>query len=102
RAATYDSVVAGPSAKEMLAALRSQGYRITAQRSLVLEQIATTTGHIAAEALHRAVAASDPTVNRSTVYRTLDLLERLGYLAHHHDAAGIVYHHIAEHGHLHL
>lgn len=89
-------------ADQLEAALRRHGHRMTAQRRLILEEIAAARGHIAADAIHRAVAAQDPTVNKSTVYRTLDLLERLGRLVHHHDATGMAYHHADEHGHLHL
>jgi Fur family ferric uptake transcriptional regulator len=32
----------------------------------------------------------------------MELLERLGFLAHHHDATGISYHHIGDHDHVHL
>src|SRR5262249_5881642 len=89
-------------AEEMLAALRRRGHRVTGPRRLVIQEVAGLTGHISADAIHRAIAAKDPSVNRSTVYRTPDVLERLGYLAHHHEAPGIAYHHVAEHGHLHL
>ena len=86
------------SASLMLAALRRRGYRITAQRQAIVERVAGARGHIAPEALGRALDG----VDRSTVYRTLELLERLGFLAHHHDATGISYHHIGDHDHVHL
>jgi Fur family ferric uptake transcriptional regulator len=86
------------SASQMLAALRRRGYRITAQRQAIVERVAGARGHIAPEALGRALDR----VDRSTVYRTLDLLERLGFLAHHHDATGIAYHHAGDHDHVHL
>lgn len=87
---------------QMLSALRRRGYRLTGQRRAILGAVAVARGHIAAEAVHRAVAECHPTVDRSTVYRTLDLLERLGFLVHHHDATGIAYHHAGDHGHVHL
>ena len=91
-----------PSTDDVLATLRLRGHRLTAPRRMIVEQVIDARDHIAADAVHRAVAARYPTVNRSTVYRTLDLLERHGFLSHHHDATGIVYHHADEHGHVHL
>src|SRR4029079_8957305 len=46
----------------------------------------------------------DPDTTPSTVYRTLDVLEELGYLAHSHAADGREEHHVlpvAVHAHLH-
>ncbi len=49
-------------------------------------------GHIAAEMVHKQVVECFPRVHMSTVYRTLQLLEELGYLRHaHFHAAGIRY-----------
>jgi Fur family transcriptional regulator, ferric uptake regulator len=48
--------------------------------------------------------AIDPATTPSTVYRTLDVLEELGYLSHHHGIDGREEFHvlpIEEHGHLH-
>lgn len=48
--------------------------------------------------------AIDPATTPSTVYRTLDVLEDLGYLSHHHGVDGREEFHvlpIEEHGHLH-
>lgn len=65
------------------AELRSRGYRLTPQRQLVLEAVRSldhsTPEEIAAEVNRRA-----PSVNVSTVYRTLDLLEELGLVSHTH------------------
>ena len=91
-----------PTVDQMLAALRRRGYRLTGQRRAILDRVAAAGGHISAETVHRTVSQRHPTVDRSTVYRTLDLLERLGFLVHHHDATGIAYHHAADHGHVHL
>jgi Fur family ferric uptake transcriptional regulator len=91
-----------PTAEQMLATLRQRGHRLTAPRRMIVEQVASASGHIAAESIHRAVAARYPAVSRSTIYRTLDLLERHAFLSHHHDASGMVFHHVDEHGHVHL
>lgn len=86
------------SAAQMLSVLRRRGYRLTGQRRAIIDRVATVAGHIAPEALARGLSG----VDRSTVYRTLELLERLGFLAHHHDATGIAYHHAGDHAHVHL
>jgi Fur family ferric uptake transcriptional regulator len=55
---------------------------------LILEVLAATDGHITgAEVLERC-RDRDPATTASTVYRTLDVLEELGYLSHSHSAAG--------------
>ncbi len=93
----------GPEVDKLGAALRRLGYRRTPQRQLIVEALAGSTGHIAPEAISRQVVTRFPTVNRSTVYRTLELLEELGLLAHVHlDDGSVRYHHGEEAGHLHL
>ncbi|TAK21354.1 MAG: transcriptional repressor [Chloroflexota bacterium] len=82
--------------------LRRLGYRLTPQRAAIIAAVADARGHIEADAIHRHVAVNHPTLSRSTVYRALDLLDRLGFLVHHHDATGIAYHHAGDHAHVHL
>ena len=51
-----------------------------------------------------AAARSIPTTTPSTVYRTLDVLEDLGYVSHHHGIDGREEYHVLPtdaHGHLH-
>ena len=62
-------------------ALRSQGGRMTAQRRLILETLARFASHPSAEDLFAAVRRQDPTLNLSTIYRTLHWLEESGLLA---------------------
>ncbi len=63
--------------------LRSRGYRLTVQRQLVLEAVASL-GQGTPEAITKAVQQTAPSLNSSTVYRTLELLEQLGVLRHTH------------------
>ena len=65
------------------AELRSKGYRLTAQRQLVLEAVAQI-GHATPEQVLAAVQQKAAGVNISTVYRTLYLLEELGLVRHTH------------------
>lgn len=76
--------------------LRERGQRMTPQRQLILEAIQSIEGHISAEAVHAIVAARFPQVNISTVYRTLDLLQELGFLTHTHYDNGVAQYHRAE------
>src|SRR3954454_16933752 len=75
RAVSHDHThePAGPDA------LRQRGRRITRQRRLVWEaRVAEPDTHLSADALVDRVRAQLPTVDPSTVYRTLDLLVREG------------------------
>ena len=60
--------------------LRARGLRVTPQRRLVLEAVATL-GHATPEQIHAAV---QPHADLSTVYRALELLEELELVRHTH------------------
>ncbi|HIV57639.1 MAG TPA: transcriptional repressor [Candidatus Stackebrandtia faecavium] len=82
--------------------LRARGLRVTAQRQLVLDTVRES-GHSTAEQIHENISAHVSGVNITTVYRTLDLLESLGLVAHTHLSHGApVYHLAGDRGHTHL
>jgi Fur family ferric uptake transcriptional regulator len=82
--------------------LRSRGYRVTPQRQLVLEAVAKL-DHATPEAIAASVQQTVKGVNISTIYRTLDLLDSLGLVAHTHLNHGAPTYHLAsEAGHVHL
>jgi len=84
------------------AKLRARGYRLTPQRELVLEAVATL-GHATPDEIAERVRATASGVNISTVYRTLELLEELGLVTHTHLGHGAPTYHAAEDAdHLHL
>ncbi|NHC46854.1 Fur family transcriptional regulator [Motilibacter aurantiacus] len=84
------------------ATLRERGYRLTPQRQLVLEAVATL-GHATPEDVLTEVQRTASGVNVSTVYRTLELLEELGLVTHTHLGHGApTYHPANESDHLHL
>jgi Fur family ferric uptake transcriptional regulator len=87
---------------EVLEALKARGHRMTPQRRAIVAEIMETSGHIAPPEVAARVKARIPGVNDSTIYRTLDLLEEMGFLSHAHLGAGPAYHHADEHGHVHL
>src|SRR5258708_22556084 len=82
--------------------LRSRGYRVTPQRQLVLEAVATL-NHATPEEIAARVQQTAKGVNISTIYRTLELLDSLGLVAHTHLNHGApTYHLAAEAAHVHL
>jgi Fur family transcriptional regulator, ferric uptake regulator len=83
--------------------LHARGSRFTPQRQLVIEQVLATSGHIVPEAIYAEVSRRFPSINRSTVYRTLQLLEEMGLISHAHVEEGSTRYHRAEDpAHLHL
>jgi Fur family ferric uptake transcriptional regulator len=82
--------------------LRSRGYRLTPQRQLVLAAVRRL-GHATPDEIAGAEQATVPSVNLSTVYRTLDLLEEVGLVTHTHLGHGApTYHPADESDHVHL
>jgi Fur family ferric uptake transcriptional regulator len=82
--------------------LRAQGYRLTPQRELVLEAVRELE-HGSPEEILTRVRQSAKGVNISTVYRTLELLEKLGLVSHTHLGHGApAYHATTEPDHVHL
>jgi Fur family transcriptional regulator, ferric uptake regulator len=83
--------------------LRSRGLRWTPQRRLILDVLAATHGHVTGSEIVERCRKRDPETTPSTVYRTLDVLEELGYLHHSHGADGREEFHVlpaTEHAHL--
>ena len=83
--------------------LRASGLRWTPQRRLILDVLEATDGHITGAELVERCRERDEHTTPSTVYRTLDVLEDLGYIRHSHSAAGREEFHVlpaGEHGHL--
>ena len=60
------------------ATLHELGYRLTPQRIMVLDAVEDADSHISVDEIYTQVLARYPHMNISTVYRTLELLEKLG------------------------
>jgi Fur family ferric uptake transcriptional regulator len=58
--------------------LRARGCRLTPRRLMVVEVLAAHGGHLTVEDILCGVRAAYPIVNKTTVYRTLELLQQLG------------------------
>ena len=81
--------------------LSEKGYRLTPQRLMILSAIENSDDHISAEEIYSQVVAKYPNVNISTVYRTLELLKRLGLVTETDLGGGRVRYHPADRGHHH-
>ncbi len=81
--------------------LHERGFRMTPQLQLVLDAVREL-DHATPEQICAAVQISAPAVNITTVYRTLDLLERLGLVRHTHLGHGAPSYSVREHEHVHL
>ena len=82
--------------------LRSKGLKLTPQRRLIVDIIHDTGDHLTAEEILNHVQARVPGVNKSTVYRTLELLEELGCVFKSELSDRFIYHHAEEGHHHHL
>ena len=85
----------------IIAKLTEKGYRLTPQRMMVLAAIEDSDDHISAEEIYAQVITKYPHVNISTVYRTLELLKRLGLVTETDLGGARVRYHPADKGHHH-
>jgi Fur family ferric uptake transcriptional regulator len=65
---------------DLLQEVESRGVRLTAQRRALIETIQQATGHLDAAGLLELARRRDARINRATVYRTLELLKKLGLI----------------------
>jgi Fur family transcriptional regulator, ferric uptake regulator len=90
------------SADDWRTALRKSGHRLTPQRELILQAVQVL-GHATPDEVLAHVRQSTTSVNLSTIYRTLELLQDLGLVRHAHlvDRAP-TYHSVGGPEHFHL
>ena len=81
--------------------LHKLGYRLTPQRIMVLEAVEQADSHISADEIFTQVLSRYPHMNVSTVYRTLELLEKLGLVTKTDLGDGRVRYHSIQDGHHH-
>jgi Fur family ferric uptake transcriptional regulator len=87
---------------EAIQAIRDSGSRVTVDRRAVVEALDQSSDHLTAEQLADAVWVRHPDINLATIYRTLELLERLEIAFHVHlghgpsrwHLAGDIHHHL--------
>ena len=56
--------------------IRERGFRLTPQRELVLEAVCDGNGHTSFDEIKKRVETKAPAINRSTIYRTLEFLQK--------------------------
>ena len=82
--------------------LKKKGLKLTPQRLLIADIIHDAHGHITASEIIERVRTKMPGVNKSTIYRTLDILEQAGCVYKSEQDSEFVYHHDHEAHHHHL
>ncbi|MFB0559118.1 MAG: Fur family transcriptional regulator [Dehalococcoidales bacterium] len=70
--------------RKVAAILRQHGYKLTLQRQAVVRTIISSQDHLTPAAVHEKVHQSHPSIGLVTVYRTLDILARLGLICELH------------------
>ena len=81
--------------------LREKGYKLTPQRIMVLDTLHEAEEHITAPEIYARVRVKYPGINKSTVYRTLELLKEMNLVAEAELGGERLYYHHAEKGHHH-
>jgi Fur family ferric uptake transcriptional regulator len=64
----------------LLSEVEARGVRLTAQRRVLIETIQEATSHLDAAGLLKQARQRDPNIDRATVYRTIELLKKLGMI----------------------
>ncbi len=82
--------------------LKQKGLRLTRPRRLILDYIHDKGDYLTAEEIIAFVHGKYPRVNKSTVYRTLELLEESNCVFKSESISGTIYHHAEEGYHHHL
>jgi len=83
--------------------LRAAGHRVTKQRILILDAVCDGGSHTTLGEIYARVRVHDPSIDRSTLYRTLKLYIELGLVVLAEPGDGETYYEIAKsHRHHHL
>jgi Fur family transcriptional regulator, ferric uptake regulator len=65
---------------ELLTQVQARRVRLTPQRRAVIETIQHAESHLDAQSLLERARKRDPNINRATIYRTIELLKRMGLI----------------------
>jgi Fur family ferric uptake transcriptional regulator len=82
--------------------LKKKGLRLTQPRRVILDYIHDKGDHLTAEEIINYVHGKFPQVNKSTIYRTLELLEKNECVFKSESMDRTIYHHAEEGHHHHL
>jgi Fur family ferric uptake transcriptional regulator len=72
------------SERDIRAAIRKRGYKITAQRRAVIKAIADTHEHLTPAEIHKKARRDNPRIGLVTVYRTMEILADVGLICELH------------------
>ena len=78
------------AAEVLISHCRQAGQRITAPRRIIADVVAKADDHPAVPEIYRRVAAIDPSISLSTVYRTVKVFAATGLVERHSFAGGRV------------
>jgi len=70
--------------REVATILRRHGYKLTQQRRVVIRTIICTQNHLTPIAIYEKVHQDYPNIGLVTIYRTLDILTKLGLICKVH------------------
>ena len=82
--------------------LKEKGLRLTEPRRVILDYIHDKGDHLTAEEIISHVHGHFPNINKSTIYRTLELLEKNECVFKSESMDRTIYHHAEEGHHHHL
>lgn len=76
--------------------IRAAGHRVTSQRIFILDAVCEGHGHTTLGEIYARVREVDPSIDRSTLYRTLKLFVDLGLVVSANTGDGEIYYEIAK------
>ena len=72
------------SEKKIATILRQHGYKFTPQRRIVIQTVASSQDHLTPATIYEKVHQERPNIGLVTIYRTLDILAKLGLICELH------------------
>jgi Fur family transcriptional regulator, ferric uptake regulator len=76
------------TANKIAGILRENGYKLTPQRHALLKVIASHHDHLSPDAIYKITLQEHPNIGRVTIYRTLELLNKLNLVCRVHAPDG--------------
>jgi Fur family ferric uptake transcriptional regulator len=70
--------------REVAKVLKRHGYKLTTQRRVVIRTVVATPNHLTPGAIYEKVHQDYPNIGLVTIYRTLDILAKLGLICKVH------------------
>ena len=72
--------------RKVLTTLKQHGYKLTPQRHVVIRAIASSQDHLTPADIYQQVQQDHPNIGLVTIYRTLEILNKLGLICELHAA----------------